>query len=87
MPSPQPATTDPLHDALDALADHCHRSVRAFLDRPGAAEEPFWFLIYGNRRDVTVSEAKAVHAELQQSRKSIQDVLDGWRPDSLKREE
>lgn len=66
------------------IADHAKRPIRAFLLRPEpAAEAEFWNIVYGETPEVSHERAVAVAHELEQCRRRVQDLIDGWRPAAL----
>ena len=76
--------TQTLQEAsLEILDKHKARSVRAFLLRPGEAEQAFWDIIYAKHHRVSHRTAKKVASHLERSQKRVRDVIKGWVPDIL----
>lgn len=67
------------------LTDVRGTKVRRFLARADMVdlEDEFWSLIYDGIASVPLKTARAVAVELEQSPRTVGDVLDGWRPKAL----
>lgn len=75
-----------VNDAIrEALTPHRTRTIRAFLRRCGEEEEAaFWDAVHDQAKDVDHATASAVVAELEASERTVEELLAGWRPESLR---
>lgn len=72
------------------LAPHATRSIRVFLKQPtddkqmDDAQTAFWDLVFSRHPQVSYNVAIAVETQLEKSPRKIQELIDGWRPRSLR---
>lgn len=84
----QPPTIEECRALLDP---HRKRTIRRFLEAPATRETPdphelesaFWDVVYHETPACSATVARIVERELEQSERTVGEVLDGWRPDSM----
>lgn len=72
-----------------ALEPHAKRRVRAFIRRmerepDHAAHRAFWDVLFASHPNITHEIAVRVAVELMRTDKTVQDLIDGWRPVALR---
>lgn len=72
-------------EQLESIA---HRKIGSYLhNKPDAAvEAALWDEVYAGYSPVSHEVATAVAAELEASTRTIQELLNGWKPAALKQE-
>lgn len=85
------ATPRPGKSPAEILAPIAKRRVSKFLEGTdhGSQEREeifwaFWEIVYDGIKQVTWSMAMSAALELEHSSKTVQDVIDGWKPKALR---
>ena len=83
---------DKTPDPVEILQRYRKRKLSAFMREPDPGNhadtivwDAFWNLIYDGASRVDHSAAKAIERELTECDHTVGDVLDGWRPASIRR--